>query len=76
MSKITSHIYCVTSFFVISGAIGIIASKFVEKVYGIDWYQRGVLDANGNAKANNIHNVKFVLSKSDVVSDLKKYLLS
>lgn len=42
------------------GTIGLIASKNVEKVIGVELVKEAVNDAIGNAKANNINNVRFI----------------
>jgi 23S rRNA (uracil1939-C5)-methyltransferase len=41
------------------GTIGIFASKFVKKVYGIEIVKQAVEDAKENAKINNIENIEF-----------------
>lgn len=41
------------------GTIGIFASKFVKKVYGIEIVEQAIIDAKGNAKVNNIDNIEF-----------------
>ena len=42
------------------GTIGIFASKFVKKVYGIEIVNQAIQDAKENAKLNNIQNIEFV----------------
>lgn len=42
------------------GTIGLIASKNVEKVIGVELVKDAVNDAIVNAKANNINNVRFI----------------
>ena len=42
------------------GTIGIAASDYVESVVGVELNRDAVRDAIGNAKANNIKNVRFV----------------
>jgi 23S rRNA (uracil1939-C5)-methyltransferase len=41
------------------GTIGIFASKFVKKVYGIEIVEEAIEDAKENAKLNNIDNIEF-----------------
>lgn len=41
------------------GTIGIFASKYVKKVYGIEIIENAVKDAKENAKINNIDNIEF-----------------
>ena len=41
------------------GTIGIYASSFVDKVYGIEIVEQAIEDAKENARINNIENIKF-----------------
>lgn len=41
------------------GTIGLIASKYVDKVYGVEIVKEAIIDAKENAKINNIKNVFF-----------------
>ena len=41
------------------GTIGIFASKYVKKVYGIEIVEQAIEDAKENAKINNINNIEF-----------------
>ena len=41
------------------GTIGIFASKYFKKVYGIEIVKQAIEDANYNAKINNIDNIEF-----------------
>ncbi len=43
------------------GTIGIFASKFVKKVYGIEIVKEAIDDAKQNAKINNIDNIEFIV---------------
>ena len=42
------------------GTIGIYASKFAKKVYGIEIIEQAIQDAKENAKQNNIENIEFI----------------
>ena len=42
------------------GTIGIFASKFAKKVYGIEIVKQAIEDAHGNAKLNNVNNIEFI----------------
>lgn len=41
------------------GTIGIFASPYVKKVYGIEIVEQAIEDAKENAKINNINNIEF-----------------
>ena len=41
------------------GTIGIFASKYFNKVYGIEVVKQAIEDANHNAEINNINNIEF-----------------
>lgn len=43
------------------GTIGLIASKKVDEVIGVEIVKDAIKDANNNAKLNNINNIHFVL---------------
>ena len=58
-------LYCGT------GTIGILASKYAEKVIGIELNEQAINDANENKKLNNIHNIEFYAG--DVGSILNKH---
>ena len=42
------------------GTIGMVASDYVDEVIGVEFNRDAVRDAIGNAKANNIKNIRFV----------------
>ena len=55
------------------GTIGIFASKYVKKVYGIEIVEQAVEDAKENARINNITNADFFAGDVEVVlEDLLK----
>ncbi len=43
------------------GTIGIFASKYVKKVYGIEIVEEAIKDAKENASINNINNTEFIV---------------
>lgn len=51
------------------GTIGIFASKYVKKVYGIEIIKEAVNDAIENAKINNINNIDFMVGDVEKVFD-------
>ncbi len=53
------------------GTIGIFASSYVKKVYGIEIVEQAIKDAKENAKINKIENVEFYVGDVEkVFSDL------
>lgn len=54
------------------GTIGIFASKYVKKVYGIEIVEDAIKDAKENAKLNNISNIEFI--EGDVETAFDKLL--
>ncbi|MBQ3408250.1 MAG: 23S rRNA (uracil(1939)-C(5))-methyltransferase RlmD [Clostridia bacterium] len=42
------------------GTIGIFASKFAKKVYGIEIVEQAIEDARANAKLNKVNNIDFI----------------
>ena len=51
------------------GTIGIYASKFVNRVYGIEIVEQAIVDANENAKINQINNIEFKCGDVEKVLD-------
>ena len=51
------------------GTIGIFASKYVKKVYGIEIVEQAIEDAKENAKINNINNIEFYAGDVEKVFD-------
>lgn len=54
------------------GTIGIFASKYVKKVYGIEIVEDAIEDANENAKMNGVKNTEFICG--DVELKLKEII--
>lgn len=53
------------------GTIGIFASKYAKKVYGIEIVEQAIEDAKKNAKLNNIENIEFTAGDVEkVLGDL------
>lgn len=53
------------------GTIGIFASKYVKKLYGIEIVEQAIKDAKENARINNIKNAEFFAGDVEkVLSDL------
>jgi len=50
------------------GTIGIIASKYAKKVYGVEINAEAIKDAKKNSKINKISNIKFICK------DAKKFI--
>ena len=48
------------------GTIGIFASKYVKKVYGVEIVEEAIKDAKQNAKINKINNIEFILGDVEV----------
>ncbi|MGN1327914.1 MAG: 23S rRNA (uracil(1939)-C(5))-methyltransferase RlmD [Clostridia bacterium] len=51
------------------GTIGIFASKYVSKVYGIEIVPQAIQDAKENAEINNVHNAEFMVGDVEVAFD-------
>ena len=51
------------------GTIGIFASKYVNKVYGIEIVPQAIEDAKENAKINDVKNIEFICGDVDVAFD-------
>lgn len=54
------------------GTIGIYASKYFKKIYGIEIVKEAIEDANENAKINGVNNIEFI--HGDVEVTLKETL--
>ena len=54
------------------GTIGIFASRFANKVYGMEIIEQAIENAKNNAKLNNIENAKFIVGD---VENASKVLL-
>lgn len=55
------------------GTIGIFASSYVKKVYGIEIVENAIKDANENAKINSIDNIEFMVGDvENALSELIK----
>ena len=51
------------------GTIGIFASKYVNKVYGIEIVPQAIEDAKENAKINDVKNIEFICGDVEVAFD-------
>lgn len=51
------------------GTIGIFASKYVKKVYGIEIVNQAIEDAKENAKINEINNIDFIVGDVEYAFD-------
>ena len=51
------------------GTIGIFASKYVNKVYGIEIVTQAIEDAKENAKINDVKNIEFICGDVEVAFD-------
>ena len=51
------------------GTIGISASKYVNKVYGIEIVPQAIEDAKENAKINDVKNIEFICGDVEVAFD-------
>lgn len=51
------------------GTIGIFASKYVNKVYGIEIVPQAIEDAKENAKINDVKNIEFICGDVEVTFD-------
>lgn len=51
------------------GTIGIFASKYVKKVYGIEIVPEAIEDARENARLNNIQNAEFMVGDVEIAFD-------
>ena len=51
------------------GTIGIFASKYVKKVYGIEIVKEAIEDAKENAKINKIDNIEFIEGDVEISFD-------
>ena len=51
------------------GTIGIFASKYVKRVYGIEIVPQAIEDAKENAKINNIQNAEFIVGDVEFAFD-------
>lgn len=47
------------------GTIGLIASQYVKKVYGVEIVEEAIQDAKTNAKLNNCKNIEFICNKAE-----------
>ena len=51
------------------GTIGIFASKYVKKVYGVEIVEEAIKDAKQNAEINNVDNIEFIQGDVEVAFD-------
>lgn len=51
------------------GTIGIFASKFAKKVYGIEIVEQAIEDAKANAKLNKVNNIDFICGDVELAFD-------
>lgn len=51
------------------GTISLYMAKYAKKVYGVEIVEQAIIDANENAKLNNVDNVQFICGDTEVVLD-------
>ncbi len=50
------------------GTIGLVASKYVQKVTGVEIVQQAIIDAKENARLNDINNVEFICGDAQKIT--------
>ena len=51
------------------GTISLFMAKYAKKVYGVEIVEQAIIDANENAKLNNIDNVEFIVGDTENILD-------
>ncbi len=51
------------------GTISLFMAKFAKKVYGVEIVEQAIIDANENARLNDVNNVEFIAGDTEFILD-------